>query len=313
MLLLRDAWRSDIFALNAEYAVVSCYMKLSVITDEVSQELSRVVKFAINHGLNGVEIRTLWNMKPHELVERVGEIRRELGAAGLEVSAIASPVFKCDLSSEEEYREHLEILDRCISLAKSLDTNIIRVFTFWRKGRLEQYLDQILEKFMTAVDKAASEGVVLAVENEPSTHVNNGKRLRQFLDAVSKPKVVSGVWDPGNDVFDPEGERPYPEGYYHVRGRFVHVHVKDGRRLDGGHEFTPVGEGEVNWLEQLRALARDGYTGYLSLETHWRPKQLPRELVELPGGEAYSAMGEYASTICIRNLKRLLREALGGG
>ncbi|RLF00990.1 MAG: sugar phosphate isomerase/epimerase [Thermoprotei archaeon] len=293
--------------------MMSRSIKLSVITDEVSQELARVIDFAVNHGLEGIEVRTLWNMKPHELVDKAGEIRKELESAGLEVSAIASPVFKCDLLSEEEYREHMDILERCIALAKALDTRIIRIFTFWRKGSLDQYLDQILEKFMAAVDVAASEGVVLAVENEPSTHVNNGRRLRQFLDAVSKPNVVSGVWDPGNDVFDPEGEQPYPEGYSYVRGFFVHVHVKDGRRVDGGYEFTPVGEGEVNWLEQLKALVRDRYTGYLSLETHWRPKQLPRELVELPGGEAYSAMGEYASIICIRNLKSLLERVAGEG
>ncbi|RLF06297.1 MAG: sugar phosphate isomerase/epimerase, partial [Thermoprotei archaeon] len=134
-------------------------VKLSVITDEVSQDPSRVVEFAVRHGLQGVEVRTLWNLKPHELVDRAGELRKMIGGAGLEVSAIASPVFKCSLGSEKEYREHLEILERCVELAKALDTSVVRVFTFWRRGSLDEYLDQILEKFMAAVDVAASEGV----------------------------------------------------------------------------------------------------------------------------------------------------------
>jgi sugar phosphate isomerase/epimerase len=285
-------------------------IKLSVITDEVSQDLSKVVKFAVEHGFDGVEVRTLWNLRPHDLVEKSGEIRRELAGAGLSVSAIASPVFKCSLESDREVEDHLRILKRCIELAKALDTRIVRVFTFWRSGSLDERLEAVLERFAPAVDIAGDEGVILAVENEPSTHVNNGRRLRQFLEAVGKPSVVRGVWDPGNDVWDPEGERPYPDGYSYVRGLFVHVHVKDGRRTEVGHEFVPVGEGEVGWLEQVRALVRDGYSGYLSLETHWRPKQLPRELVEMPGGAAYSEAGEYASSVCARNLKSIVARAL---
>jgi len=281
-----------------------------VITDEVSQDLSKVVKFAVEHGFDGVEVRTLWNLRPHDLVEKSGEIRRELAGAGLSVSAIASPVFKCSLESDREVEDHLRILKRCIELAKALDTLIVRVFTFWRSGSLDERLEAVLERFAPAVDIAGDEGVILAVENEPSTHVNNGRRLRQFLEAVGKPGVVRGVWDPGNDVWDPEGERPYPDGYSYVRGLFVHVHVKDGRRTEVGHEFVPVGEGEVGWLEQVRALVRDGYSGYLSLETHWRPKQLPRELVEMPGGVAYSETGEYASSVCARNLKSIVARAL---
>lgn len=281
-----------------------------MITDEVSQDLSKVVKFAVEHGFDGVEVRTLWNLRPHDLVEKSGEIRRELAVAGLSVSAIASPVFKCSLESDREVEDHLRILKRCIELAKALDTLIVRVFTFWRSGSLDERLEAVLERFAPAVDIAGDEGVILAVENEPSTHVNNGRRLRQFLEAVGKPSVVRGVWDPGNDVWDPEGERPYPDGYSYVRGLFVHVHVKDGRRTEVGHEFVPVGEGEVGWLEQVRALVRDGYSGYLSLETHWRPKQLPRELVEMPGGVAYSEAGEYASSVCARNLKSIVARAL---
>jgi len=287
-------------------------IKLSVITDEVSQDLSRVMKFAVEHGFDGVEVRTLWNLRPHELLERAGGIRRGLASAGLSVSAIASPVFKCDLESDREVEEHLQILKRCVELAKTLDTRIVRVFTFWRSGSLDERLGAILEKFAPAIDIASDEGVTLAVENEPSTHVNNGRRLRQFLEAVGRPSVVRGVWDPGNDVWDPEGEKPYPDGYSYVRGLFVHVHVKDGRRLETRHEFVPVGEGDVNWLEQVRALIRDSYNGYLSLETHWRPRQLPRELVEMPGGTAYSEAGEYASSVCAKNLKSIIARALAG-
>lgn len=284
-------------------------VKLSVITDEVSQDLNKVVKFAREHELQGVEIRTLWNLKPQDLLEKAGEIRSTVSTAGLHVSAIASPVFKCRLDYEDEVKEHLYILKRCVALAKSLDTNVVRVFTFWRLGSFDDYKREVKEKFMEAVDIAESEGVILAVENEPTTHVNNGRRLRQFIEEVGKPNAVKAVWDPGNDVFDPEGERPYPDGYSFIKDLIVHVHVKDGKRLNAGHEFVPVGEGDVGWLEQVVALLRDGYKGFLSLETHWRPLGLPTELIQMPGGEAYSEAGEYASSVCARNLKLIVRKA----
>ena len=65
------------------------------------------------------------------------EIKRILKKYDLEVSAIASPFFKANIDSKEEYEKHLEILKKCISLAKSLDTDIIRGFTFWRKNSVD--------------------------------------------------------------------------------------------------------------------------------------------------------------------------------
>jgi len=52
--------------------------KLSVITDEVSQDLETVAKFANRFKLDGIEIRTVWNRKPQDLVDKVDEIREIL-------------------------------------------------------------------------------------------------------------------------------------------------------------------------------------------------------------------------------------------
>lgn len=284
--------------------------KLSVISDEVSQNLDDLITFAREFSLDGLEIRTLFNKRPYELVDLAGSIRASLRSAGLEASAVASPVFKSDIDNEAEYRQHLKIFEKCVELAKTLDTNIIRVFTFWKKNGIELVVDRIVELYQPLIDVAKSEGVILGVENEPSTYANNGLRLSKFLRKVGS-KTVKVVWDPGNDIWDPEGEIPYPDGYNHVRDSVIHVHIKDGVRKgpSGSHEFTPVGEGEVNYREQLKALAFDKYRGYLSLETHWRPKvKLDESKVLMPGGAEYSKLGFEASRICMRHLINILRE-----
>ena len=88
--------------------------KLSVITDEVSQDLDVVAKFADRFGLDGVEIRTVWNKSPQDLVDKVDDIKGILNKYDLKVSAIASPFFKADIENEREYEEHIEILKSCL-------------------------------------------------------------------------------------------------------------------------------------------------------------------------------------------------------
>jgi len=282
--------------------------KLSVITDEVSQDLETVAKFADRFKLDGIEIRSLWNRNPQDLINRIDEIKKILKKYDLKVSAIASPFFKADVDSDREYRNHLDTLKKCIHLAKSLDINIIRGFTFWRKNHFEDYLEKIIEKFQKPLEIIESEGVILGIENEPSTFVGNGRELASFLNRLGS-KNVKAIWDPGNDIWDPNGETPYPDGYEHVKDKVIHVHIKDGTRkgIRGKPECVAFGEGEVNYPDQLKALKEDGYEGYLSLETHWRPgERLSEDLISKPGGEEFSRLGEYASEICIRNLLKML-------
>lgn len=282
--------------------------KLSVITDEVSQDLETVARFADRFKLDGLEIRSVWRRNPQNLLDKKDDIKRILRKYDLDVSAVASPFFKADIDSNDEYEEHLDILRNCIQLAKALGTTIIRGFTFWRKNNLDAYIEKIIERFQKPLEMIESEGVILGIENEPSTFVGNGKELADFLDHLGS-KHVKAIWDPGNNMWDPTGEIPYPDGYSYVRDKTVHVHVKDGvrRGTDGKPQCIAFGDGEVDYLGQLRALKEDGYRAYLSLETHWRPKgHLSEDLMARPGGEEFSRLGEYASEICMCNLLKLL-------
>jgi hypothetical protein len=57
---------------------------------------------------------------------------------------------------------------------------------------------------------------------------------------------------------------------------------------------------------------RDGYDGYVSLETHWRPVKLSEELLNRPGGEKFSESGELASRICLENIMKMMEKLSGG-
>ena len=79
---------------------------------------------------------------------------------------------------------------------------------------------------------------------------------------------IGVVWDPANALV--AGEEPFPAGYTRLpKGRIAHVHAKDCH-IDGETPvWGPLGTRHVAWKAQIAALLADGYTGYISLETHW--------------------------------------------
>lgn len=281
--------------------------KTAIFTDEVSQDFQTAVSVALEYGLDGLEIRSVWDNPPQALGGYVPSMRKILEGTGLAVCSIASPFFKCDMDSEEEYKEHIGILERCIALARAFDCRIIRGFTFWRKGRLEDQWETILRKFEEPVKILEREGMILAIENEASTSIGTGGVLRRFLDELDAPQVKS-MWDPANVLFDDVVEEvPYPDGYEAVKEDMVHMHLKDAGKTPT-LECTPIGEGDIDFRGQFKALVDDGYEGYVSLETHWRPVKLSREELDRPGGSAFSESGEYASRLCLDNWMRMLKE-----
>lgn len=288
--------------------------KLAAFTDEISQDFARAVAVAREFNLHAVEIRSVWNHPPQDIpagdIERMKPILRD---ARLRVCCIAAPFFKCELDSDAEYREHLDILRRCIDLAQQFDCSLIRGFTFWRRQSAAQLWNKplwkaILKKFDEPIRILEQKNATLGIENESSTYIGTGDALARFLKELNSPRVRA-VWDPANSFHDEdEPEKPFPDGYQALRPFIVHVHVKDCRRNEQGHcEHAAVGEGQIGWLEQFRQLLADNYTGYVSLETHWRlSKKLAEDMVNRPGGAAYSESAEMASRICLENILKML-------
>ena len=149
---------------------------------------------------------------------------------------------------------------------------------------------------------------ILGIENEPSTNTGNGKETAEFLRELNHPRVKA-IWDPANNLFSEVPEDPFPDGYSQIKRYLVHVHIKDARRtVEEGPSCVPIGHGQVDWKAQIRQLKVDGYAGFLSLETHWRPTPLSEPVLRQPGGNRFSEEGEGASRICLENLALLTRD-----
>jgi sugar phosphate isomerase/epimerase len=266
--------------------------KTAVITDEIHQDFETACTLAQKHSLDGVEIRSVYERGPFEFTnDDVRRMKGVLSKTGLKACAISSPFFKCKMDDPEEIEEHLKGLRHCIDLADALGAEFIRGFTFWAKPDAAFDPKAVAARFEEAIKLLENTGKILVLESDPHVQATNARTLAQVVEAAASP-LIRALWDPGNDIWDPRGEVPYPDGYALIKPFMAHMHLKDGVKKNGKAEAVPVTRGEVDLEGQFRALIADGYSGYVSLETHYRPAYvLSKDLLAMPKGAAFSYGG----------------------
>lgn len=270
--------------------------KKAVITDEITQDFDLALEIAIRYGLDGVEVRSVEELGPFEWTDELVErMRAKADLAGLEICCISSPFFKCEIDDKEEIERQYESLRRCVKHAKVLGTKLIRGFTFWDRGKFEERIPEIAALFNEVIQILDEADMVMVLENDPGVYAGNAAKVAKMVDAIGSPRVQA-LWDPGNVIYDPSGEIPYPNGYELIKDKMAHVHLKDSAMIDGKPTGVPVSKGDVDFEGQFSRLIKDGYEGYVALETHYRPAHLiSKELLEMPKGSAFSHGGQEAT------------------
>jgi sugar phosphate isomerase/epimerase len=268
-----------------------CPFRLAVINDEISQDFEKACQIVAGEfNLHWIELRSMWDKNVTELSSKeVEDARKIIDAHKLQVTDIASPLFKTDWpgaprSSKSESRDQFhadfdadaqdKLLEHCISLAKTFRTDRIRCFDFWRLDDPKPYRAAMNAKLQKAAERCAQENMILLLENEMSCNTATGEESAALLKGIPNKNFMLN-WDPGNAAA--LDGTPYSTGYARLpKDRIGHCHCKDVvRKPDHGYDWAPVGGGMVNWAGQLEALQRDGFHYGLSLETHWRGAGTP--------------------------------------
>jgi sugar phosphate isomerase/epimerase len=260
--------------------------KLSVITDEITQDLGHALEIASREfGLGYVELRSMWKKNIINLDEReTAEVQRLLKKYELAVTDIAAPLFKTDwpgapkskyspekpqFGADYTFAQQGEVLERAIAAAKALGTDRVRCFDFWRLEDAKPFRAAMDDKLRETAAAVAPKGITLLLENEFACNTATGEESGRTLQAVQAPNFKLN-WDPGNAAY--RGEKAYPDGFAKVpKDRIGHMHCKDvKRKADGTFEWEAMGRGIIDYEAQFRAMLQMGYTGTMSLETHWR-------------------------------------------
>ncbi len=215
-------------------------------------------------GVEGIELSS------HELFERLPEIKRELSHSPVKVCAICPGARDVLIAAEKEERaRRIEGLKALLRAAGELGApGVIVVPVFGRPAfpdlrpwksdvdlEREYFLHVLGEEILPV---AAREGTAIFLEplNRYETHLLN--RLEQAVEYCRR--LDGGSVKVMADLFHMAIEEANLERAIEEAGTWIgHVHLADSnRRLPG--------EGHTDFAAPFRALKRNGYTGYLSLE-----------------------------------------------
>lgn len=268
-------------------------MEISIITDEISADPETAIELGVEWGIHDFELRGYFTDRvPHYSDYQKQRLRDTLDEYQAQVIALGPGLFKIayppkqaprsslgwmDMAGYENWAEaqrhvryHLnELLPASLDYANEIGTHSVVIFGFERSGAPpEEMPDEVLNCLRLAAERAGAAGIQLVIETEDGYWADTGARSAQIVRMIDHPALGLN-WDPGNAFF--AGDDPYPTGYEQVRGLVRHIHFKDALRdLHGRPHY--VAEGQINWAGQISALVADNYDGYISIETHMRPK-----------------------------------------
>ncbi|MGB8452412.1 MAG: sugar phosphate isomerase/epimerase family protein [Anaerocolumna sp.] len=263
---------------------------IGVMLDCFKLDTKTAIEKAAGLGAKGLQMyATSGEYSPENLT---GTKRKELldmvKSNGLLFSALCGDLGQ-GFGNKDKNPELIEKSKRIMELAKDLETDVIttHIGVVPQDKNHERY--KIMQEACYSLSRFADtlDGH-FAIETGPEIAVT----LKEFLDALHSKGVAVNL-DPANFVMV-TGDDPV-KAVYTLKDYIVHTHAKDGRRLlekdpeivygiteettipssEGSFMFTdtnqsfielPLGDGDVNFKEYLKALDEIGYKGFLTIE-----------------------------------------------
>jgi sugar phosphate isomerase/epimerase len=268
-------------------------IRISAVTDEISADPETAIELGTQWGIRDFELRGYFTDRvPVFSSYQKKHLQDILQTFGARIIAIGPGLFKIPFPSKTASRASLswldkseydrweqsqrladyhlnELLPQSLDYANELGAQLVLIFGFDRSGApAGEAPQELLEYLFKAAERARAANLKLLIENEAGFWADTGERTSRIIRSIDHPAL--GVnWDPGNAFY--AGDVPYPNGFSALRGMVQHVHYKDAARNEQGMPYY-CHEGKIDWDGQVRHLFKDGYDGYISIETHMTPK-----------------------------------------
>lgn len=238
--------------------------KLCAFADEYSANIDEQIEGLHANGIEYVELRNVDGTNVSEItLDKAREVRSKFDAAGIKVWSIGSPIGKIDLT--DDIAQHIKTLENTIEVAKILDCDKIRMFSFFIPHDADKtaLFDEVKSRLSLMLDVAEQHNIILCHENEKGIFgdtVDSCAKLRDFFG--DRLKIV---FDPAN--YCQVGEETYPHGYSVLGDDIFYMHIKDAFISDG--RVVPAGFGDGHVPEILAEINKRVKGDFiLTLEPH---------------------------------------------
>lgn len=254
-------------------------MKIGAIAESFSKPFKEAIESIAALKLDGVQMYAdTETVHAGMTAKDIKEVKKIIDGAGIKVSALCGD-FGCDMYYTRD-RAQIDKEKRIMEIAKELGTDIVTTHI----GVVPEDFDCKQYESMHAVCRELAEfadtmGGHFAVETGPE----KAELLKKFLDNLGSRGVAVNL-DPANLVMC-AGDDPV-NAVYTLKDYIVHTHAKDGKQLKkvdtrtlycpqyygleqgdwGSIIEMPLGQGNVDWDNYLKALKEIGYNGYLTIE-----------------------------------------------
>jgi sugar phosphate isomerase/epimerase len=230
------------------------------------------IEIAVAHcaalGFDGLEMTVIPGWSTDAATLDAGErrrIRRLYDDHRLELCGLSgnTPLLDGDAT---EHTQHMRRLRGYLNLASELQRPGQRLTVSTTTGGAETSWDQVKESLVARFGELAVHaqqvGVILGMEPHVGTALRHPDQVLWLLDQVKSP-ALSVHFDISH--FNVQGFAMEPV-IAMLAPHSAHTHVKDERGIDPNHEFLIPGEGEMDYVRYLRAMAEAGYTGHIVVE-----------------------------------------------
>ena len=139
---------------------------LSAFADEAGTSLDEQISALLSNGIYHIEPRNIGGKGILEHTEEeLKEIKARLDENGIKVGSLGSPIGKYNI--EDDFAPHFELFKKALAAAKILDTENIRMFSFFiPEGEREKYKGEVFARLTAMTDEAEKYGINLCHENE---------------------------------------------------------------------------------------------------------------------------------------------------
>lgn len=252
---------------------------IGVMLDSFRKPPKEALLLAAASGADGIQLYATHGELAPESMDAAArrDFRSRVADAGLKISAVCGDL-GCGFANAALNPELIRRSKLIMELAKELGTDIVTTHIGVVPADKKAARYAIMQDACGELARYANDlGSHFAVETGPE----RSEVLKEFLDSLGS-KGVAVNFDPANLVMV-AGERP-ETAVKNLGEYIVHTHAKDGRQIfyrdpevifglkpdDGikqpSFEELPLGEGDVNFPQYLKALEATGYRGYLTVE-----------------------------------------------